>query len=147
MPAPERAEGSFGGLQRLPRRVPGGLALLPRLRSRPRRGLPRLGGERRQLTVLFHGLVGSTEFSASLDPEDYRALLRGYQAQADQLVQGFGGHVAQHLGDGLLVYFGWPRAFDDAAERAVHAGLAPVDGLAPHPALHVRVDSTPVPWW
>ena len=65
-------------------------------------------GERRQLTVLFCDLVGSTELSASLDPEDYRALVRGYQARADEAVQRFGGHVAQHLGDGLLVYFGWP---------------------------------------
>jgi class 3 adenylate cyclase len=81
-------------------------------------------GERRQLTVLFCDLVGSTELSGSLDPEDYRELVRGYQARADQAVQRFGGHVAQHLGDGLLAYFGWPHAFDDAAERAVRAGLA-----------------------
>jgi class 3 adenylate cyclase len=69
--------------------------------------------------VLCCDLVGSTELSGSLDPEDYRELVRGYQARADHAVQRFGGHVAQHLGDGLLVYFGWPRAFDDAAERAV----------------------------
>jgi class 3 adenylate cyclase len=96
-------------------------------------------GERRQLTVLFCDLVGSTELSGSLDPEDYRELVRGYQARADQAVQRFGGHVAQHLGDGLLVYFGWPRAFDDAAERAVRAGLALVEARAADPALHVRV--------
>ncbi len=95
-------------------------------------------GERRQLTVLFCDLVGSTELSSSLDPEDYRELVRGYQTRADQAVERFGGHVAQHLGDGLLVYFGWPRAFDDAAERAVRAGLALVDALADS-ELHLRV--------
>ena len=100
---------------------------------------PLSDGERRQLTVLFCDLVGSTELSGSLDPEDFRELVRGYQARADQAVQRFGGHVAQHLGDGLLVYFGWPRAFDDAAERAVHAGLALVAAVTAHPALHVRV--------
>jgi class 3 adenylate cyclase/tetratricopeptide (TPR) repeat protein len=96
-------------------------------------------GERRQLTVLFCDLVGSTELSGKLDPEDYRELVRGYQARADQAVERFGGHVAQHLGDGLLVYFGWPRAFDDAAERAVHAGLALVDPRTADPGLHLRV--------
>ncbi len=73
-----------------------------------------------------------------MDPEDFRELVRGYQKRADQADERFGGHVAQHLGDGLLVYFGWPRAFDDAAERAVRAGLALVDTPADS-ALHLRV--------
>jgi class 3 adenylate cyclase/tetratricopeptide (TPR) repeat protein len=103
------------------------------------RGDSAADGDRRQLTVLFCDLVGSTELSGSLDPEDYRELVRGYQARAEQAVQRFGGHVAQHLGDGLLVYFGWPRAFDDAGERAVRAGLALVDARAGDPALRVRV--------
>jgi len=102
------------------------------------RGDAPLEGERRQLTVLFCDLVGSTELSGRLDPEDYRELVRGYQARADQAVERFGGHVAQHPGDGLLVYFGWPRAFDDAAERAVRAGLAFVDAQ-PDSGLHLRV--------
>ena len=97
-----------------------------------------LDGERRQLTVLFCDLVGSTELSGSMDPEDFRELVRGYQARADQAVQRFGGHVAQHLGDGLLVYFGWPQAFDDAAERAVRAGLALVEAPADS-GLHLRI--------
>jgi len=77
------------------------------------------GGERRQLTILFSDLVGSTELAAGLDPEDWRELVGAYQAAADAVVARFGGHVAQHLGDGLLVYFGWPEAHDDDAERAV----------------------------
>jgi class 3 adenylate cyclase len=86
-------------------------------------------GERRQLTVLFGDLVGSTALSGRLDPEDYRAVVRRYQEAAGAVVERHGGHVAQHLGDGLLVYFGWPQTYDDAAERAVRAGLALVDGV------------------
>jgi class 3 adenylate cyclase len=103
------------------------------------RGDAALEGERRQLMVLFCDLVGSTELSGSLDPEDYRLLVRGYQARADEAIRCFGGHVAQHLGDGLLAYFGWPQAFDDAAERAVRAGLALVEARGADAALQVRV--------
>jgi class 3 adenylate cyclase/predicted ATPase len=84
-------------------------------------------GERRQLTVLFCDLVGSTELSARLDPEDWRAVVRAYQQAATDVVTRFEGHVAQHLGDGLLVYFGYPQAHEDDAERAVRAGLAIVE--------------------
>ncbi len=98
------------------------------------------GGERRQLTILFCDLVGSTQLAAGLDPEDWRELVRGYQAAADAVVARFGGHVAQHLGDGLLVYFGWPEAHDDDAERAVRAALALVEAMAARDArLQLRV--------
>jgi class 3 adenylate cyclase len=68
------------------------------------------GAERRQLTVMFCDLVGSTELSARLDPEDLREVVRSYQEKAADLIQGFDGHIAQYLGDGLLVYFGYPQA-------------------------------------
>jgi class 3 adenylate cyclase len=79
--------------------------------------------ERRHLTVLFCDLVDSTRLAAGLDPEDWRELVRAYQAAAAQVVDRLEGHVAQYLGDGLLVYFGYPRAHEDDAERAVRAGL------------------------
>jgi class 3 adenylate cyclase/predicted ATPase len=80
--------------------------------------------ERRQLTVLFCDLVGSTELAARLDPEDMRDVIRTYQnAVADEMGR-FEGHVAKFMGDGVLGYFGWPRAHEDEAERAVRAGLA-----------------------
>ncbi|MEQ8859047.1 MAG: adenylate/guanylate cyclase domain-containing protein [Pseudomonadales bacterium] len=80
-------------------------------------------GERRQLTVMFCDLVGSTALSHRLDPEDLREVIRQYQTLATEIVDRFGGHVAQYLGDGLLVYFGYPRAHEDDARRAVEAGL------------------------
>ena len=86
--------------------------------------------ERRQLTVLFCDLVGSTEISTRLDPEDWREVVGAYQRAAGEVIARYGGHVAQYLGDGLLVYFGWPQAYDDAAERAVRAGLALVGAAA-----------------
>ncbi|MGH7288622.1 MAG: adenylate/guanylate cyclase domain-containing protein, partial [Myxococcota bacterium] len=82
--------------------------------------------ERRQLTVLFCDLVHSTRLSAVMDPEDWRELVRRYQEAAAAEVERFEGHVAQYLGDGILAYFGWPRAHEDDAERAVRAGLATV---------------------
>jgi class 3 adenylate cyclase len=81
-------------------------------------------GERRQLTVLFCDLVGSTEMAGRLDPEDWGQALADYHRRATEIVAGVGGHVAQYLGDGVLAYFGWPQAREDAAERAVRAGLA-----------------------
>ncbi len=79
--------------------------------------------ERRQLTVMFCDLVGSTELSGRLDPEDLRDVLRRYQAAVTTAVTRYGGHVGQYLGDGVLVYFGWPHAFEDQAHRAVAAAL------------------------
>src|SRR5690242_15566409 len=80
--------------------------------------------ERRHLTVLFCDLVGSTELTRNLDPEDWREILVSYHAAATESVERFGGHVAQYLGDGLLVYFGYPHAHDDDPQRAVLSALA-----------------------
>ena len=80
--------------------------------------------ERRQITILFCDLVGSTALSHRLDPEELGAIIRDFQHEAEAIVQGFEGHVAQYLGDGILIYFGYPRAHENDAERAVRAGLA-----------------------
>src|SRR5215831_8847080 len=69
--------------------------------------------ERRQLTVMFCDLVESTQLSSQLDPEEYRDVVRAYQSTCTEVIQGFDGHVAQLLGDGLLVYFGYPQAHED----------------------------------
>src|SRR5262245_19488359 len=92
---------------------------------------PTEAGERRQLTVLFCDLVGSTPLSQQLHAEAWRDLLAQYQQAAAGPVGRFGGHVAKNLGDGLLIYFGWPPAREDDPERAVRAGLAIVDAMAP----------------
>jgi class 3 adenylate cyclase len=86
--------------------------------------------ERRQLTVLFCDLVGSTQLSGQLDPEDWRAVVRAYQEAAAEVIQQYEGHIAQYLGDGLLVYFGYPTAHEDDARRAVHTGLGMVQAIA-----------------
>jgi class 3 adenylate cyclase/predicted ATPase len=85
--------------------------------------------ERRQLTVLFCDLVGSTQLSGQLDPEDLRAVVRAYQEAAAEVIQRYEGHIAQYLGDGLLVYFGYPTAHEDDARRAVHTGLGIVQAI------------------
>ena len=92
---------------------------------------PTPDAERRQVTVMFCDLVASTELSQQLDAEDYRAVVRAYQAAAAAALQPYEGYIAQYLGDGLLVYFGWPQAHEDAAHRAVHASLALLDALGP----------------
>src|SRR5215831_1847860 len=79
--------------------------------------------ERRQLTVMFCDLVDSTKLSSQLDPEDYREVVRAYQRVGSEVITRFGGHIAQLLGDGLLVYFGYPQAHEDDAQRAIRAGL------------------------
>src|SRR5262245_3248221 len=86
--------------------------------------------ERRQLTVLFCDVVGSTQLSGQLDPGDFRAVVRAYQEAAAEVVQQYAGHIAQYLGDGLLVYFGYPTAHEDDARRAVHTGLGIVQAIA-----------------
>jgi predicted ATPase/class 3 adenylate cyclase len=86
--------------------------------------------ERRQLTVMFVDLVGSTTLSARLDPEDMRDVIRAYQNAVAGEIARFEGHVAKFMGDGVLAYFGWPRAHEDEAERAVRAGLALVQTVA-----------------
>jgi class 3 adenylate cyclase/pimeloyl-ACP methyl ester carboxylesterase len=101
----------------------------------------RAGAERRQLTVLFCDLVGSTELAAQLDPEDLRNVMRAYHAACTDVLGRFEGHVAKFLGDGVLAYFGWPQAHEDDAERAVRAGLALVQVLAqlePHPDVRLQ---------
>ncbi len=80
--------------------------------------------ERRHLTVLFCDLVGSTALSATLDPEDMREVITAYQSCCAGEIARFEGHVAKFMGDGVLAYFGWPKAHEDDAERAVRAGLA-----------------------
>jgi class 3 adenylate cyclase len=79
--------------------------------------------ERRQVTVMFSDLVGSTALSARMDPEDLREIISAYQKCVADTVQRFGGFVAKYMGDGVLVYFGYPQAHEDDAERAVRAGL------------------------
>jgi class 3 adenylate cyclase len=103
---------------------------------------PAPAGERRQLTVLFCDLVGSTPLSQQLDAEEWRDLIAQYQQAAAGAVAHFGGHVAKNLGDGLLIYFGWPTAREDDPERAVRAGLAIVDALVPLNATLAAGDGT-----
>src|SRR5262249_4169708 len=79
--------------------------------------------ERRQLTVMFCDLVDSTKLSSQLDPEEYREVVRAYQRVCTEVIQRYDGHIAQLLGDGLLVYFGYPQAHEDDPQRAVRAGL------------------------
>ena len=83
--------------------------------------------ERRQLTLMFVDLVGSTALSGRLDPEDMREVIGAYQNAVAREVARFEGHVAKFMGDGVLAYFGWPRAHEDEAERAVRAGLAIIE--------------------
>ncbi len=91
---------------------------------------PAPAAERRQLTVMFCDLVGSTALSRQLDPEDLRDIMRRYQDAVAGAVTRYGGHVAKYLGDGVLAYFGWPQAYEDQAERAVRAGLDAVLAVA-----------------
>src|SRR5215510_12660230 len=86
--------------------------------------------ERRQLTVMFCDLVGSTELAGRLDPEVLREVVRSYQQVCAEVIGRFAGHVAQYLGDGILAYFGYPAAHEDDAQRAVRAGLGIVTAMA-----------------
>jgi class 3 adenylate cyclase len=98
--------------------------------------------ERRQVTVMFSDLVGSTALSARMDPEDLREVISAYQKCVAETVQRFGGFVAKYMGDGVLIYFGYPQAHEDDAERAVRAGLdlvVAVGGLRTHAPLQTRV--------
>ncbi|HEX6113452.1 MAG TPA: AAA family ATPase, partial [Geminicoccaceae bacterium] len=114
------------------RAAPGAISSAPRASE----------AERRQLTVLFCDLVGSTELAARLDPEDLREVMRAYQAACVDVVGRFEGHVARFLGDGVLAYFGWPRAHEDAAERAVRAGLQLVQDVARlEPRAEIRLQA------
>jgi len=100
------------------------------------------GAERRQLTVMFCDLVGSTELSQKLDPEALRELMQSYQQACGTVIERYEGHVAQYLGDGLMTYFGWPRAHEDDAERSIRTGLEIVEAVKQVSArepLHVRI--------
>ncbi len=102
-------------------------------------------GERRQMTVMFCDLVGSTALSTQIDPEELRELIQTYRKACGDVVARYDGHVAQYLGDGLLIYFGWPMAHEDQAERAVRAGLEivrAVNGIRAASRLSVRVGLT-----
>jgi hypothetical protein len=85
--------------------------------------------ERRQLTMMFCDLVDSTKLSSQLDPEEYRDVVRAYQRVCTEVIHRYDGHIAQLLGDGLLVYFGYPQAHEDDAHRAVRTGLGILDAM------------------
>jgi predicted ATPase/class 3 adenylate cyclase len=97
------------------------------------------GAERRQLTVMFCDLVGSTALSEQLDPEEWRAVVREYQRVSAEVIRHFEGYIAQYLGDGLLVYFGYPVAHEDDAQRAARAGLEIVRAVHELPLSHIRL--------
>jgi class 3 adenylate cyclase len=94
-----------------------------------RDALIRGGAERRQLTVMFCDLVGSTELSSRFDPEDLREVIAAYHHAVADVVRSFDGFVARYMGDGVLVYFGYPQVHEDEAERAVRAGLGAIDAV------------------
>ncbi len=108
----------------------------------PRDAPPLAAAERRQLTVMFCDMVGSTALSARFDPEDLREIEGAYHRAIAETVGRFAGFVAKYMGDGVLIYFGYPQAHEDDAERAVRAGLAVIDAIgrlaSPEP-LQVRL--------
>jgi class 3 adenylate cyclase len=100
--------------------------------------------ERRQLTVLFCDVVGSTALSAQLDPEDLRQILHTFQLHCSDAIRRFDGHIARYMGDGVLAYFGFPTAHEDDAERAVRAAFQMIESISavsflPAPSLQLRV--------
>jgi class 3 adenylate cyclase/predicted ATPase len=109
----------------------------PSLQVRPLPTAPSPDAERRQLTVMFCDLVDSTKLSSQLDPEEYREVVRAYQSTCTEVIQRYDGHIAQYLGDGLLVYFGYPHAHEDDAQRAVRTGLGIIAAVG---ALNTRLE-------
>ena len=109
--------------------------------SSPPESLPHATAERRQLTVVFCDLVGSTSLASSMDPEDFRQILHSFHQIASDCFRSFGGFVDQYLGDGILAYFGYPAAQEDDATRAVGAALAIVNAIAQSglPTMKVRI--------
>jgi len=110
----------------------------------------RADAERRQLTVMFCDLVGSTELSARLDPEDLREVIAAYHHTVADVVRGFDGFVAKYMGDGVLAYFGYPQAHEDDAERAVRAGWVPSTpsvASTSNPSISERGSGSPPGWW
>ena len=113
-------------------------ARLPQTETAPSVATPHVPeAERRQLTVLFCDLVDSTRLARQLDPEDWRDVVRAYQQACAEVIQRFDGYIAQYLGDGLLVYFGYPQAHEDDAQRAVRAGLGILEAMEP---LNTRLE-------
>ena len=110
---------------------------------------PQDTAERRQVTVMFSDLVGSTALSARMDPEDLREVISAYQKCVAETVQRFGGFVAKYMGDGVLVYFGYPQAHEDDAERAVRAGLELIEAVGglKAPVRHCKPVSALPPAW
>jgi len=96
----------------------------------PESSQPEVLPERRQLTVMFCDIVDSASLSEKMDPEDLRDVIRGYQDICHKVIHRFEGYIAQYLGDGLLVYFGYPRAHEDDAQRATRAGLAIIEAVS-----------------
>src|SRR5262249_742111 len=96
---------------------------------RPRAGGSDDSAERRQMTVMFCDLVGSTRMSAKLDPEEFREVERGFRDMSVGVVSRFGGHLAQYRGDAILIYFGYPSSHEGDAEQAVRAALAIVKAM------------------
>ena len=98
---------------------------------------------------MFCDLVGSTALATKLDPEELRDLMQAYQRTCGEVIARYDGHVAQYLGDGLMVYFGWPRAHEDDAARAIRAGLevtqAVSSSMRPHQSA-LGSGSTPASW-
>jgi class 3 adenylate cyclase len=106
--------------------IPPTASLVP-LPATPDVAPPTPDAERRQLTVMFCDLVESTKLASQLDPEDWRDVVRQYQRVCTNIIQRYDGHIAQLLGDGLLIYFGYPHAHEDDAQRAVRTGLGILD--------------------
>jgi predicted ATPase/class 3 adenylate cyclase len=120
------------------------LGRAPRAKSRPTLARPSAAApeaERRQLTVMFCDLVGSTALSAQLDPEELREVVRLYQETCTAVIQRYAGYIAQHLGDGVLVYFGYPVAHEDEAARAIRAGLEIIAALRDSPLQRRQLPS------
>jgi hypothetical protein len=121
-------------------------AVTAEIRDRP----VRVDAERRQLTVLFSDLAGSTALSAWLDPEDLREVIAAYHRAVAQTIAGFDGFVAKYMGDGVLTYFGYPQAHEDDAERAVRAGLGVIETVGRievKSTICKRASGSPPGWW
>src|SRR6201984_2935952 len=120
-----------------------GMAVPPAVVAAPAPGAPaQVDAERRQLSVMFCDLVGSTALSTRHDPEDLRELIGDYHRAVAETVGRFDGSVAKYMGDGVLIYFGYPRAHEDDAEWAVRAGLAVIEAVGKLPGredLSVRL--------
>jgi predicted ATPase/class 3 adenylate cyclase len=126
---------SLSGQLRAPQATPPDEHLHPQVTQSTSLALPSTPGlppaaERRQLTVLFCDLIDSTALATQLDPEELREVVRAYQRVCAEAIQRFEGHIAQYLGDGLLVYFGYPQAHEDDGQRAVRAALGMVQAMA-----------------